>query len=249
MTINDIPIGGYFTVGLFQRRNRRAPEPISWRKASYNNEFYGDDGLGAFSADEREPENESRDRRERGSNFFPQTNICQFLNSEEVDWFKPQHETDTVNDLLGRQPGFLHLFEDWERSSIIPHEITAVVPSGFKRKYGETFKTTLKVSMLSKSQLSLEDGNTEGEPLGVFQMGAIPTGFVTRTAVGSGLVAIDERRRTINSSPAVDFNILPFAVFNGNSLVEYSEAGGCYYLLPPAEFAKEVTDELHQLLK
>lgn len=249
MTINDIPIGGYFTVGLFQRRNRRAPEPISWRKASYNNEFYGDDGLGAFSADEREPENESRDRRERGSNFFPQTNICQFLNSEEANWFKPQHETDTVSDALGRQPGFLYLFEGWERNLIVPHEVSVIVPSGFKRKYGELFKTTLKVSMLSRSQLFADADQSEGEQLEVFRMEGIPVNFLTRTAINTGLIAVNGRRGQSNNSPAAECNIIPFIRFDGNSPVEYSASGDYYYPLPPAEVTREITDELHQLLR
>lgn len=250
MTIREIPVGEFLSFGQFIRRGSRSTDDIFWRKASSKNEFYSDGSIGKFCADAQEPENESRDRRERGSNFFPQTNICQFLNSTEKDWFKPQHETDTADTTLKNQPGFLSLFDEWERKLIIPHEITTVVPVGFRRKYGEQVKTTLKVSMLSKSQLFSNVDQYEDEQLELFANGsAPPIDLLTRSAVNTGLVAIDRRGRLVNQCPALECNITPFICLDGDYPVEFSSAEGYYYLLPPTEIAKEVTDELHQLLK
>ncbi len=220
-----------------------------WRKGSALNEFYVEEGIGRFCADAQEPENESRDRRERGSIFFPQTNICQFLNSPENNWYKPQHDTDTVDNTLKNNPGFLHLFEEWERKLIIPHEVVTAVPAGFKRKYGEKVKTTLNVSMLSRSQILISEDLTEGERLEVFANGATIYDVLTRSAVNTGLYAIDRRGRITNQRPATECNIVPFLRLNGDYPVEFNPLGNFYYVLPPEEVVKEITNELHELLK
>lgn len=250
MKISEIPVGEYLAFGQFLRSGERTPINLLWRKASEQNDFYVNDGIGKFCADAQEPENESRDRRERGSNFFLQTNICQFLNASENDWFKPQHETDVADDILKNRPGFLSLFEAWERKMITPHEIVTSVPVGFKRKYGEQVKTTLKVSMLSRSQLYGGEDLTEGEQLTLFAKGAAtPVNLLFRTAVNTGLCAVDRRGRFNNHCPASECNIVPFLRLDGECFVEFSPLDGYYYVLPPEEVVKEITDELHQLLK
>ena len=249
MKISEMPIGECLVFGQFLRTGDRIPVNLLWRKASAQNEFYASEGIGKFCADAPEPENESRDRRERGSNFFPQTNICQFLNAVGDNWFKPQHETDVANDRLKNRSGFLSSFEEWERKVIVPHEIVTSVPVGFRRKYGEQVKTTLKVSMLSRSQLYGGEELTEGEQLPIFAHGATLTNILFRTAVNTGLSAVDHRGRAVNHSPALDFNIIPFLRLDDNSTIEYNLSDGFYYILPPEEVVKEITDELHQLLK
>lgn len=250
MKISEMPVGEYLVFGQFLRSDERTPVNLLWRKASEQNEFYANDGIGKFCADAQEPENESRDRRERGSNFFPQTNICQFLNAVDDDWFKPQHEKDVADNNLKNCPGFLNLFEAWERKMITPHEIVTSVPVGFKRKYGEQVKTTLKVSMLSRSQLYGGEEPVEGEQLSLFARGATtPVNLMLRTAVNTGLCAIDRRGRFTNHCPATEFNIVPFLRLDDDCNVEFSPLDGFYYILPPEEVLKEITDELHRLLK
>ncbi len=249
MKISEIPVGEYLAFGQFRRSGDLKPFGLLWRKGSTLNEFYVQDGIGKFCADAQEPENESRDRRERGSNFFPQTNICQFLNSAEDNWYKPQHDSDTVDNTLKNNPGFLRSFEEWERKLIIPHEVVTSVPAGFKRKYGEQVKTTLKVSMLSRSQIFGGEDLTEGEQLEVFARGTTIADLLTRSAVNTGFYAIDRRRKLTNQCPALECNIVPFLRLDGDYPVEFNPAWNYHYVLPPEEVVKEITNELHELLK
>ena len=59
------------------------------------------------SLDAAEPDNPDKDMKEFGNNFYPQSNIHQWLNSNEVDWYRPAHEFDAPpvqeNIDLGRQ--------------------------------------------------------------------------------------------------------------------------------------------------
>lgn len=250
MNISEIPVGEYLTFGQFLRNGERLPTNLLWRKASERNDFFISDGIGKFCADAQEPDNDSRDRRERGSNFFPQTNICQFLNSDKADWFEPQHDTDTVVPDMKNHPGFLHLFEYWEREMIVPQEIVTSVPAGFKRKYGEQAKSLLRISMMSRSQLVGGDDLTEGARLDLFTTtGNVPSNLLTRSAIGTGLYAIDRRGRLVNQCPASECNIVPLIRLNGDCAVEFSHSDGWYCILPPKEIIEAITDELHLLLK
>lgn len=250
MKISDIAIGDYLSFGRFPKGlDRRAPELI-WCKATSQNGFYTESSIGRFSADACEPQNESRDRRERGSNFYPQTNICQMLNSVDEDWYRPQHESDAVSEKLMKYPGFLHLFEEWERKMIVPHEIVSIVPAGFKRKFGEQVKTVVKVSIPSKSQIFGGDDIQEGDRFEIFDTGtAFQFDALTRTACGTGMFAINRIGKVINFSPANEIGISPFVQLDGDAEVEYDSVNGIYFAIPPQEYIKAVTDELHQLLK
>lgn len=106
MEISDMLIGDYLTLGKFRARGNSAPRSIQWIKASMDNIFIATSGISPFCLDAREPNNESEDRRDKGSNFYPQTNLAQFLNSAEYEWYKPQHESDEVDLSMKAHPGF-----------------------------------------------------------------------------------------------------------------------------------------------
>lgn len=250
MKVSEIPVGGCIVFGQFHKAGDRFPSELMWKKASASNEFYASGGIGCLQFDAIEPDNESRDRRERGSNFWPQSNLCQFLNAEEKDWFKPQHETDMVDVSMSSRAGFLHLFEDWEKRAIVPHEITTTVPVGFKRKFGEHVKTTAKVSILSRSQVFGGEDLAEGEQLQLFASGvSVPCGVVTRTAVNTCVCAIDRRGRLTSQSPASQIAVMPLIRIDGDYPVEYNHDQDAFYLLPPEDVVKAITDELDKILK
>lgn len=250
MKISDLGIGAYLVFGRFPKSGERGTPDLLWRKATNQNGFYTETNIGRFSADALEPDNESRDRRERGSNFYPQTNIFQMLNSEDEDWYRPQHEADAASEKMMQYPGFLHLFEDWERKMIVPHEIVSVVPAGFKRKFGEQVKSVVKVSIPSKSQLLGGEDTTEGTRFDIFELGgAMHSDVLTRTSVGTGLYAVGRNGKLINFTPANEVGVCPFIQLDGDSEVEYDAVSKVYYTVPPQEYIKAITDELHQLLK
>ena len=245
MDIQNIAIGGCIRLGVFRKRGEKTPSPMDWRKVSNQNLFYLPTGIGSLVADAIEPDNESRDRRDRGSNFFPQLNVCQYLNADDLNWFKPAHETDVMDYRYGNLPGFLSAFDDWEKKLIIPQEITIQVPGGFKRKYGEVTKATVKVSIPSRSQIYGEDA-TEGEQLELFKVES-PRYLLTRTAINTGLVAVDENRRIKSVSPCNTYNISPLIKLDGDCTVEYDEDDCTFYPIPPKEVIEQFTNELHKL--
>lgn len=245
MKVSQIPLGESLVFG------RYLVNEIIWDKVTELNGFLSHYALVHLMADAREPENTSGDRRERGSNFFPQTNICTLLNSEEKDWYKPQHDKDSVDgEVRKTYPGFLCEFDSWERRLIVPQEITTIVPRGFNREFGDHVKTTVKVSLPSRSQIYGGEDDTEGGRFEYYsQGGLLPANILLRTAIGTGLCAVGRTRQIVNQSPAKDAGIAPFILIDPNADVEFDAALGRYCILPPQSYVKEVTDELHQILK
>lgn len=241
MKIKQVPAGGLLQFG---RRLRRT---IIWQKVTEYNGFLVRSG--DYPADACEPENSNAVRRERGSNFFPQTNICTFLNSEEKNWFIPQHDVDTVDPNFQEVPGFLRDFFPWERDSILPQEITCVVPEGYRRSFGDQVKKTVKVSIPSWSQFFGGEDTTEGELFDYYRYNGCPRNVFTRTATGGSLKAIGRKGQALSQSPASSFGIPAFILLDGDMEVVDDDNSDAYLALPPKEYEKEVSEELHQILK
>lgn len=222
---------------------------IVWRKVAEANGFLAECSFGSLVADECEPENSNKARRERGSNFFPQTNVCTFLNSEEKDWYKPQHDNDAANEKMRISRGFLSEFYSWEKELIAPQELTIVVPDGYKRAFGNLTTVNVKVSIPSRSQIFGGD-ETEGTRFDLF-LSEPPRRLstFTRTAIGTGLCAVNQNGQLINLSPCKEFRCRPFLLIDPDAEVEFSAATMNYYVLPSKAYVKAVTDELHQILK
>ena len=98
--------------------------PVSWLKASKDCEFISEFVLDVLKFDAREPGNPNRDIFWYGNGHYELSNIIQFMNSYEDDWYAPMHDFDappgnpnTGVDAYGEylsHPGFLRFFEDYE---------------------------------------------------------------------------------------------------------------------------------------
>ena len=250
MKVSDIPVGYRLFLGRYTRPNDSAPSELTWFKCSQENEFVTCRNIGNHVIDEVEPENESRGRRERGSNFFPQTNICQVLNSAEKDWFNPQHDTDTAKEVYRRRPGFLKLFEDWELRFIVPHEVVSVVPEGFKRKFGEISKSMMKVSIPSVSQVLGGENQEEGKRLPGYETGDVDVfSMATRTPIGTGIQLLDRNMHKCNRSPSGSYPIYPYIHVDGNAEVYFDEEPWYYHLIPSEDYVKSIIEELEAVLQ
>lgn len=248
MKISNIPVGDIllFARHLFPQQKRIAT--LSWRKASLDNYFFSTESIGKFAADGRERENNNSRRRERGSNFFPQTNICQFLNGEGLDWYVPAHETDELAPSFQDVRGFLSEFDEWEKSILVPQTIKVAVPDGFRRQFGKQYETTLKVSLMSMSQMyGSELVADEGDWLEVFGSWPAPR-TLTRSTTGSGLIEIGNVDSTINHPPFAGAAVYPIIRLDGDWEAEYEESWDRWVAVPPKEIAQETSDELRQLL-
>ena len=194
MTINDLSVGSKVMFGqAIYDGQRNMVIDLVWRKVAENNTFLTDFFVARKAADVPEPDNTSRDRRERGSNFFPQTNIFQWLNADRNGWFSKSHEADVAPDYVN-EPGFLSEFAQWEKDAIVPHEIVTIVPEGFRREFGIYHTMNCKVSIPALGEMFSHADDTyrrEGEFLPYYQNNPRPRALL-RTAVASTLQCIDQ---------------------------------------------------------
>ena len=245
MKIMELSLGSFLLFGRYQKAE------ILWRKVAQPNVFLDTCGFSSLMVDAPEPESTREAIRNRGSNFFPQTNICTWLNSERKDWYIPQHDKDAVEDSMKADySGFLHEFEPWEKEIILPQEITTVVPGGYRRRFGSQTKTTVKVSIPSSSQLYQRDDESEGALFEWYRdRDHWRRNMVTRTAVGTGVLVTGHKGMFCNMPPCSKGGIYPCVLIDQLSEVDYWIDESAYILCPPQSYIKETIDELHQILK
>lgn len=116
--IEDIKPGARIYLGKYAAKNSGTPEEISWLKADYGTKIISEKVLDyiQFDAPER-----ARSREHRafyyGYEVYELSNIYQYLNGCEMQWFSPSHPMDATPSYAGR-PGFLYYFDDYEINSI-----------------------------------------------------------------------------------------------------------------------------------
>lgn len=154
MTIGDLPIGTLLYLGSVVAPYSRAQIDLMWMKVSEDNLFLLNNGGNiAIEMDAKESANSpSRQRRQRGSSFFPQTALFQWLNGSGHDWFQKCYETDMAPSYVG-SCGFLTEFTDLERSVLVEQEIQIRTPEGFKKEFGVQTSCKCLVSLPSFSQV------------------------------------------------------------------------------------------------
>ncbi len=125
---------------------------------------------------------------EYGSNNYAKSNIHQWLNSDEADWYKPTHPTDTPPvaeyTRYGEQPyadhpGYLTRFSQTFKDALVERDIPVLERKG-KQKAELTY-VKAKVFLPSRTEMNKGDecGIAEGKPLPIFYdlslFRAIPT--------------------------------------------------------------------------
>lgn len=123
MKIDDLKVGAKLFFGNYGT-HATSIHPITWLKASRDNEFLSEFVLDLLKFDVQERNNPDREIYWYGNGNYELSNIIQFMNSFEDDWYNPMHEFDSppgnpvkVSDGLGEyvnHSGFLHNFEDYE---------------------------------------------------------------------------------------------------------------------------------------
>lgn len=138
------------------------------------------------SLDAAEPDNPDESMRELGNNFYPQSNIHQWLNSNEADWYKPSYDFDappvSENISLGRidfyeapfyseevkflgdysykkDPGFLTWFPKEFVDNIYEVDIQCYIdPIPGKEYFGppDSYSLKAKVFLLSAPEIGFE---------------------------------------------------------------------------------------------
>ena len=126
MTIGDMKVGSMLQLGKYGISNDD-PKPIIWLKATPNSDFITLNTVDYLCFDAREPS--GTEWRYVGNPNYKLSNIHNFLNSDDEDWFAQTHPADEPPSRMfvskrqfayDRHFGFLYHFEEFELESIKP---------------------------------------------------------------------------------------------------------------------------------
>ena len=152
MTVGELPVGCKIQMGVnvFSQDD----EDIIWVKVNDLGDFMAELPVTSVHFDSTEIDNTSRERRSGGNNYYPHSNVSQWLNSANENWFNPSHRFDAIRRYPKR--GFLDCFSDKERAHMIPREIVCAVPLGSIKEFGRSVTMTQLVSLPSAYELGVE---------------------------------------------------------------------------------------------
>ncbi|OGO24443.1 MAG: hypothetical protein A2144_01565 [Chloroflexi bacterium RBG_16_50_9] len=108
MILKDLPIGA---------KVREPKSSVVFLVADHNHTAYTgtalvtDCAIKLASIDAAEPDNPDEAKKEFGNNFYPLSNIHQWLNSNQSDWYKPAHEFDAPPVLENIDQGRLDFYD------------------------------------------------------------------------------------------------------------------------------------------
>ncbi len=138
--------------------------------------------IAARAFDAREPSNPEkttfRNPGKYGNNEYALSNIHQWLNSEEEDWYHPSHPYDAPPDEAGtwygeqpyhRKPGFLARFSPEFRAGILEVQVPYTVRTGVDSSECRTVQA--KAFLPSRTEINFGDewGIPEGVPFPLFE--------------------------------------------------------------------------------
>lgn len=126
LTVADLKVGSRLFFGKYGVSH--TPQPVSWLKADKDGNFLSEFAVDYLMFDAKEPNNPDRTMYYCGNCDYSLSNIHQFLNSDEDDWYEPSHEYDyppgrdrnnyQVSGMYLEHSGFLSDFEEYEIASL-----------------------------------------------------------------------------------------------------------------------------------
>jgi len=175
--VSDLRIGTLVVLGSCNGSD------IVWRKVSDNCDFISQRRVCRICFDVAEHRSDSRARRSHGNNFYPDSNVHQWLNASGNDWYRKSHEFDESPYYRG-EDGFLTEFSSAERNALVPMELTVAVPLGSRKKYGRMFNMSALVTLPSASQCGRDETEVLCEGSKLPEIDSILNGYnavLTRT--------------------------------------------------------------------
>lgn len=213
MLIGEAPLGTRVCFGEYRERE------IPWIKVTEACDLFTARSVERLSFDSLEERSDSRERRRHGNNFFPHSNVFQWLNASGSAWWKPAHETDEMPYYYNID-GFLTGFTDHECSQIDTRMITVAVPLGNRKQYGRAFVVPCRVCLPSASELGVVIENSglsvEGDS---FLNGPYFDTTMTRSGVSdAGHIIIGTGGAYRIELPCRSFPVRPMIRLNRNTL-------------------------------
>ena len=130
-TVKSLKLGSRVYFGAYSVREGAIPSPISWLKATPNGDFVSEFVLDSLAFDAKEAYMDRPNLFNQGNPNYKLSNLHQFLNSDEPEWFRPTHDLDRPpavgstgwrNGAYSDHSGFLTHFESHELDSIVEQE-------------------------------------------------------------------------------------------------------------------------------
>lgn len=183
MKYGELPVGAKIQFGRYQARDGMQELDLKWTKVT-------ESGLAVllpntihmrFDFPEERLSFINQDRIAHGYNFYPVSNVAQFLN-HSGSWFAPAHAGDRAGSERVNN-GFLSAFSPDELGAILPQTITVVSPPGSKKTFGQCVEVSQLVTLPSASQLGYASVyGDEGEQIPLLANRDVFTGL-TRSGV------------------------------------------------------------------
>lgn len=192
--LSTLPVGAK----VVDKGTKYNGNPITWLVGGHNHYAQGQTALVSEKIitlkpfDAIEASNTDSNRRTNGNNRYSVSNIRQWLNSDKVSWYSPQHSADAppnnanvwsaVND-YDTEAGFLTNFSKGMRSALVATPLTTAknnVTDG-----GGSEVVNDKVFLLSNTEVGLANENSiaEGKLLPLFSNDASRVAYPTAEAV------------------------------------------------------------------
>lgn len=129
-TISKLKVGERIMLGRYGVLNDE-PYSIPWLKANSDCDFIAEDAVDYICFDAKERGSEDRNIQYGGNRKYKLSNLLSYLNSEEEQWYRPTHQTDSPPDTRNTDRyaeyeshfGFLYHFEEYELESLICNSI------------------------------------------------------------------------------------------------------------------------------
>lgn len=129
--LSNLPIGAKIKFGSLSV-NGEIAQPIRWVVVAKNHYMSSSVTLFAEKVidyqvyDAVEPMNTDLYIPSRGDKRYAISNIQQWLNSVETNWYSARHSLDTVDAAMAARPGFLHHFTASERNAVLTTTVKSV---------------------------------------------------------------------------------------------------------------------------
>lgn len=177
--LSNLPIGAKIKFGK-HRVNTETPWDIIWLVVAKNHAGYPTNSvtllaekcLNTLSYDVREPNNSNADRKSDGNNRYSISNIDQWLDSSNAEWYVSRHSADTppsveyvpasfTTSAYLNKNGFQYLFTNVERNAILHTTIRNMLNSIDGNGYDDVTRKVFLPSMTEVRNYT-EGGLAEG---------------------------------------------------------------------------------------
>lgn len=234
MKISEAPVGTRLALGESESGS------IIWQKANDACDMIAEAHVAWCPFDAEEYRSTSRDRRRWGNNFYPHSNIFQWLNASGEDWYKPAHETDDIG-YIHRNLGFLDRFRSDELACMVPREVTVAVPPGSRKQFGRRYTVEALVHLPSSAEFGItfcdEDIASEGEKFEIPITAESSFMIMTRTGVGdAGHICFCTSRSSARFTANRSGSVVPVIRLKPDTEISEEGSEGLYAIAADASF-------------